>query len=155
MLSNYCHPNGCLTNTERAEKGSKFGGILENSHLCTELPISLCPVLTTRTHLPRGVCASTAPHMAKVKSIRELPTLPTSRVTKNCRPSHPPAPPLHDSGFWNPAPETARDPAQISSQADCPALSSRTPPLALLGALSPGPLCSLGRGWWSLSDSVL
>lgn len=77
LLPNYCHPNGCLTNTEQERRANLVDSL--------GIPISvqnfspdLCPVPTTRSLLPGGVCASPAPRTAKVKSSRELPTLPTS-----------------------------------------------------------------------------
>lgn len=88
--------------------------------------------------LPGRVCAPRAPHGAKVKRSRELPTLPRGAVT--CRPATSSLP--QDSPFWN---------SSSTNTMTCPAHSSGIPSKGHPAHFFPGAFSEACRGsCWSL-----
>lgn len=74
------------------------------------------------------------PAWQRSRAAGSCPPRPPAESPRTVEPSHLPAPPLQGGGSWNPAPETASDPVQLSSQAACPA--------------SPQPQNALHRPFW-------
>lgn len=89
------------------------------------------------------VCALRAPHRVKVKSSRELPTLPTGQSPVGCQPATHLLPYLRTARSGIPAPEALVTWASSLTQQPAQPIAPESPPRAIPCTSSPGLLLRL------------
>lgn len=148
LFTNYCHPNGHLTNTGKAEKENKFGEILENSHLYTT---SHQPLPCTDRQNPSAWwdLSLHSPAHGKGQEQQGAAHLPYQQGHQGLSTQPPTRTPVQGNGFWKP----------VTLSKPCRRPARPTAPEPLRGhscGLFPWPPLQVGEGLVvSLHDSVL